>query len=147
MNDHITTIQRYYSGCNTADEDLMVSCFTEDVVHYFVDNPPVFGADKLAHYWAVVGPKTQATWNVDHSIAAGDEAVIEWSMRWLPPGNPKGGFERLRGTEWFRFRAGKISEIRSYHCNHLLNAPENRKLHGFDYLGRGYPGDPATEPS
>ena len=137
---HRETIERYYRGCNTADEALMQACFTEDVVHYFVDHAAVHGREGLARYWARVGPRTQAEWHVDHCMELGDEAVIEWSMRWLPPDNAATGtFERLRGTEWFRFRDGLISEVRSYHCNHRLAAPENRALHDFPYAERGYP--------
>ena len=46
--------------------------------------------------------------------------------------------ELLRGTEWFVFRDEKIAEIRSYHCNSFLNDRENRQLHDFNYIGRGY---------
>ena len=64
------------------------------------------------------------------------EAVIEWSMRWVPP--QTGEAEILRGSEWYVFEGDRIREIRSYHCNYYLNAVENRELHDFDYNGRGY---------
>ena len=54
---YIETIQRYYAGCNSADVDLMMSTFTEDVVHYFVDHGAVQGATGLASYWSKVGPR------------------------------------------------------------------------------------------
>ena len=77
LPDHpyIETIVRYYGGCNTADIAVMESTFTEDVVHYFVDHPPVAGRRGLATYWAKVGPRTRAHWTVDHAIVDGDEAV------------------------------------------------------------------------
>ena len=132
----IDTIKRYYQGCNTADEALMRATFTDDVVHYFVDHGAVTGADALAHYWARVQPVTQAHWQLDHALVDGDEAVIEWSMRWTP--SQTGKAELLRGSEWYRFRGGLISEIRSYHANHYLSDPANRALHDFPYAARGY---------
>ena len=133
---YIRVIETYYDGCNTADVAKMVATFTTDVVHYFVDHAPVSGAEGLANYWAKGGPRTAANWAVDHWLVDEPEAVIEWSMRWQPPGADSS--EVLRGTEWFRFREGRIAEIRSYHNNVHLQSPANRALHGFDYAGRGY---------
>ena len=114
----------------------MISTFTEDVVHYFVDHSAVHGAQALANYWAKVGPKTRANWQLDHALVQEPEAVIEWSMRWVP--GATGAPELLRGSEWYVFREGRIAEIRSYHNNYYLQGRENRELHDFDYLGRGY---------
>ncbi len=133
---YIETIKRYYEGCNTADVDLMMSTFTDDVVHYFVDHGAVRGAQGLANYWSKVGPRTGANWALDHALVQEPEAVIEWSMRWVPA--PTGEAELLRGTEWYVFREGLISEIRSYHNNFYLQDAKNRELHDFDYAGRGY---------
>ena len=132
---HVRTILAYYDGCNRADEAAMRAAFADDVVHYFVDHAPVATAEGLARYWARVGPRTRAHWSVDHALVQGDEAVIEWAMRWTPPG---GGEEILRGTEWFRFRDGRIAEVRSYHANHRLADPRNRELWDFPYEARGY---------
>jgi len=129
-------INRYYQGCNTADRALMMSTFTSDVVHYFVDHGAVKGASELANYWARVGPKTKAHWTLDHIIAEGAEAVIEWSMSWLPVGSTDS--ELLRGTEWYRFEGLLIAEIRSYHNNYHLQNRRNRELWDFDYAARGY---------
>ena len=136
QHPHLATILRYYEGCNLADAELMKSTFTDDVVHYYVDHTPVAGRDGLANYWAKVVPRTKANWSLDHSIVAGDEAVIEWSMTWTPPGGDTQ--ELLRGTEWYLFREGKIAEIRSYHNNHHLSDPANFELRGFPYAERGY---------
>ena len=140
---YIETIKTYYEGCNTADMALMLSTFTNDVVHYFVDHSAVRGGEALANYWAKVGPKTQANWQLDHAVVQGEEAVIEWSMRWVPAAT--GTPEILRGSEWYIFRqdpakGGKdlIAEIRSYHNNFYLQNPVNRELHDFDYAERGY---------
>ena len=133
---YIETIKRYYQGCNTADVELMMSTFTDDVVHYYVDHSAVRGAAALANYWAKVGPRTQAHWRLDHAVVNEPEAVIEWSMRWVP--DATGEPELLRGSEWYVFRDGLIAEIRSYHNNFHLAAPANNELHDFDYPARGY---------
>ena len=135
-HEYIETIKRYYQGCNTADYDLMMSTFTPEVVHYFVDHGAVRGADGLANYWVKVGPRTQARWTLDHALVQEPEAVIEWSMRWTPPAT--GVAEVLRGSEWYLFEDDLIAEIRSYHANHFLSDPKNRELWDFDYDGRGY---------
>ena len=133
---YIETIKRYYDGCNSSDYELMMSTFTQDVVHYFVDHGAVRGAAGLANYWVKVGPRTAAHWRLDHTLVQEPEAVIEWSMRWTPA--PTGTPEMLRGSEWYLFEEGKIAEIRSYHNNYFLHQAENRELWDFDYQGRGY---------
>ncbi|MDA1299047.1 MAG: nuclear transport factor 2 family protein [Proteobacteria bacterium] len=136
--DHPYTrlIQRYYDGCNSADVPLMLSTFTDDVVHYFVDHSAVRGASALANYWSRVGPRTDAKWWLDHIVIQEPEAVIEWSMRWVPEAT--GEPELLRGAEWYVFTGNRISEIRSYHNNYYLQDPANRELHDFDYGARQY---------
>ena len=133
---YIETIKRYYHGCNTGDYGLMMSTFTDDIVHYFVDHGAVRGGGALANYWVKVGPKTAANWQLDHALVQEPEAVIEWSMRWTPPAAKTA--ELLRGSEWYLFRDDKIAEIRSYHNNVYLQDQRNRELWDFDYAGRGY---------
>ena len=133
---YIQTIEKYYEACNPRDAAIMISTFTDDVVHYFVDHMPVRSAAALANYWCKVAPKTEATWKLDHALVNEPEAVIEWSMRWRPSTESIHDF--LRGTEWFIFVNNKIAEIRSYHCNFFLNDRRNCQLRGFDYAGRKY---------
>lgn len=134
---HLQTIARYYRGCSSADTALMLSTFTADVVHYFTHHPPVRGAPALAHYWSSMQPKIGATWTLDHGIVQGDEAVIEWSMRWTPPGG--GAVEMMRGAEWYQFADGLIAEIRAYYFNPRAPYPQTDfELLDFDYAGRGY---------
>ena len=45
---HIEVILAYYCGCNSQDFDLMMSTFTPDIVHYFVDHSAVVGADRAS---------------------------------------------------------------------------------------------------
>ena len=73
-----------------------------------------------------------ATWVVDHILDGVDEAVIEWTMSWTPSG--KEHSVATRGAEWFVFRDGLISEIRSYY----QQRPDTTELDGFPYTERGY---------
>ena len=133
---YISAIETYYEGCNAQNPEMMVSTFTDDVVHYFVDHTSVSTAKGLSNYWCKVADQTQATWSMDHALVKEPEAVIEWSMLWRPLSEEN--HELLRGTEWFIFRDEKIAEIRSYHCNFFLSDRKNRQLHDFNYAARGY---------
>jgi ketosteroid isomerase-like protein len=132
----LRTISRYYDGCSTGDVDLMMETLHPDVVHYFLapnlGSEPVAGNEHLARYWRKVTGMIQATWVVDHIVEQGDEAVIEWTMFWVPP---SGETVATRGAEWFRFAAdGRITEIRSYY----QQRPETTELDAFPYPERGY---------
>ena len=133
---YIDVIHKYYEGCNTGDIELMMSTFTPDIIHYFVDHGAVRGAARLANYWSKVAPVTKASWKLDHAIVQEPEAVIEWSMKWTPAKTGKP--ELLRGSEWYYFLDNKIAEIRSYHNNYYLHSVANRELWEFEYAERGY---------
>ena len=134
--NHLQSIARYYDGCSTGDIPLMLETLHPDVVHYFlapnVGSAPVAGAEHLARYWRKVTAMIRATWVVDHILDGVDEAVIEWTMSWLPPGEDEP--VATRGAEWFVFRDGLISEIRSYY----QQRPATTELEGFPYPERGY---------
>ena len=135
---YVTTIKRYYHGCNTADVELMKSTFTEDVVHYFTHHKPIRGAEALAAYWAKMQPRVGGVWTVDHALVQGDEAVIEWTMQWTPPGQKKP--QLIRGAEWYVFSDGRIAEIRAYYLNPRLPYMRTAfELEDFPYAKRGYP--------
>lgn len=129
-------IGRYYEGCSAGDVGLMRTTLHPDVVHWFLaPNPgsaPVTGAEHLARYWRKVGRMHEARWVVDDICATRDQAVIEWTMWWLP----EGATERVatRGSEWFTCHDGLLSEIRSYH----QLRPGTSELDGFPYAERGY---------
>ena len=122
----------------------MLTTLAPDVVHWFLaPNPgsaPVSGAEHLARYWRKVQRLLDARWLVDHCLEGGDEAVIEWTMFWSPPGSPPDsaqaadGRVATRGAEWFTFTDGLISEIRSYY----RQEPATTQLDGFPYAERGY---------
>jgi ketosteroid isomerase-like protein len=129
--DHIRS---YYEALNTGDADLVASHFVEDAVHYYTRLGPHEGAEAIGENtrWAVESIDGQ--WFIESGIEQGDEACIEWSMTWR---DPKSGERRVnRGAEFFRFREGKIAEIRAYHHGDRKN-PQGDLL-GFDHAGRGY---------
>ena len=129
-------ITRYYDGCSDGDLDVLLSTLHPDVVHYFLapnlGSTPVAGAEHLARYWRKITRAIEARWVVDRLMADGDEAVIEWTMFWLPAGTN----ERVatRGAEWFVLRDGLIAEIRSYYQQHKTTT----ELDAFPYAARGY---------
>jgi hypothetical protein len=145
-------VTRYYEGCSAGDVELMLQTLHPDVVHWFLapntGSTAVSGAEHLARYWRKVGRMHSARWVVDSICATPDQAVIEWTMWWLPPGGPDAPegvtTERVatRGAEWFTCRDGLIHEIRSYY----QLRPRTSELDGFPYAARGY-STPGTERS
>lgn len=134
---HLATIRKYFDGCSRPSIELMKSTLDTDVVHYFTNLPPVRGAEALAAFWAGFHSDWQAHWSVDHGIEAGDQAVIEWTLRCVPPGRSRP--ELIRGTDWHLFRDGKIAEIRGYYVGHETVGAGKCELDGFPYAERGYP--------
>lgn len=136
MTDALTLVRRYYDGCSAGDVDELLATLHPDVVHYFLapntGSAPVAGAEHLARYWRKVAGLIDARWVVDHLLADGDEAVIEWTMFW----RPTPGAERIatRGAEWFVLVDGLIAEIRSYY----QQRDHTTELDAFPYPDRNY---------
>jgi ketosteroid isomerase-like protein len=129
--DHIRS---YYDALNSGDAELVASHFTDDAIHYYTRLEPHEGAERIGQNAAMGVGMIDGQWFIEHGIESDDEAVIEWTMTWR---DPRSGAERLdRGTEWFKFRDGKIAEIRAYHHGGRKN-PQGDLL-GFDHEGRGY---------
>ena len=127
-------VRSYYDALNTGDSRAVADHFTADAVHYYTRLGPHEGAKTIGDHthWAVNNIDGQ--WHIDNAIEDGEQAVIEWAMTWR---DPKSGERRLdRGTEWFRFRDGKICEVRAYHHGNRKNPSGD--LLGFDHAGRGY---------
>jgi len=134
---YIATIKRYYHGCNTADIAVMISTFTDNVIHYFTHHAPIQGAETLATYWKKMQQRVKGVWTVDHGLVQSEEAVIEWTMQWTPPGSDTP--ELIRGAEWYVFRNERIAEIRAYYMNpRLPYSSTNFELEDFPYVERGY---------
>lgn len=129
-------ITRYYDGCSGGDVDLMLKTLHPEVVHWFLapntGSTAVTGAVHLARYWRKVSTMLKARWVVDSICATPEQAVIEWTMWWLP----EDATERVatRGAEWFTGEEGLIREIRSYY----QMRPASTELDGFPYAERGY---------
>ncbi len=132
---NLTVIRRYYEGCSTANVPLMLWALTRDAVHYFVEEPPVRGARRSRRSgWSSlptgVRPRGRSTWG----LAAGEDAVIEWTMLYRP--RPGEALRVFRRAEWYVFRDGLISEIRAYE---LVGGEHPAEFDGYPYAGRGYP--------
>lgn len=128
--DHIRS---YYEALDTGDVELIASHFTPDATHYYTRLGPHRGREIAENArWAI--DNLDGRWHLEHGIADGDEAVIEWTMTWR---DPRSGERRInRGTEWFRLEGGRISEVRAYH--HGDRANPRGDLLGFDFAARGY---------
>ncbi len=134
-NPNLETIRKYYDGCNRADIEQMMSTFDPNIVHYFVEEPPVHGARQLAEKWAEYSAEGRIPrWTVDHGIAEGNEAVIEWTFVYTRPKRDPPTIV-VRGAEWYLFKNGRIVEIRAYDPTDLSRA----ELVDFPYAARGYP--------
>jgi ketosteroid isomerase-like protein len=127
-------VRAYYEALNTGDAAAVSAHFTDDATHYYTRLGPHEGAKTIGDLAALGVSTIDAQWYVENLIEAGDQVAIEWTMTWR---DPKSGEQRLdRGTEWFRFRDGKIAEVRAYHHGGKKN-PQGDLL-GFDHAGRGY---------
>jgi ketosteroid isomerase-like protein len=129
--DHV---RAYYEALNRGDPEEVASYFTDDAVHYYTRLGPHEGARTIGDHTKLAVDRLEGQWFLENGIEDGEQAVIEWTMTWR---DPKSGDARLdRGTEWFRFRDGKISEVRAYHHSNEKNRSGN--LLGFDHAGRGH---------
>jgi ketosteroid isomerase-like protein len=129
--DHV---RAYYEALNRGDSSEVASYFTEDATHYYTRLGPHEGAKSIGDHTELAVQHLEGQWFVENGIEDGEQAVIEWTMTWR---DPKSGEPRLdRGTEWFRFRDGRICEVRAYHHSNEKN--RSGDLLGFDHAGRGY---------
>jgi ketosteroid isomerase-like protein len=134
VSDRLDHVRGYYAALDTGDADVIATFFTDDAVHYYTRLGPHAGGRAIADHAAWAYAHLNGRWILEHAVEGEDEVVIEWTMTWR---DPKSGARRLdRGTEWFRFRDGKIAEVRAYHHS----GPRNRTgdLVGFDHAGRGH---------
>jgi ketosteroid isomerase-like protein len=134
MGELLDHVGAYYEALNRGDSDEVASFFTDDAVHYYTRLGPHRGARSIGEHTNLAVEHIEGQWFLENGIDDGEQAVIEWTMTWR---DPKSGQARLdRGTEWFRFRDGKICEIRAYHHSNEKN--RSGDLLGFDHAGRGY---------
>jgi len=108
--------------------------FTDDATHYYTRLGPHRGAAQNGEHTNVAVERLEARWRIEDAIEDGERVVIEWTMLWR---HPDSGELRLdRGTEWFEFREGRISEVRAYHHGGPKNPSGD--LLGFDHRARGH---------
>ena len=77
-------MREYYDGCNEADREKIMGCFTPDAAHYFppgMYEGPFLGAEKIAERWRQAVEKFGSWWTIDAVLIDADkaEAVIEWT--------------------------------------------------------------------
>ena len=132
-------MREYYDGCNEADREKIMGCFTPDAAHYFppgMYEGPFRGAEKIAERWQQAVEKFGSYWTIDALLidAHKAEAVIEWTHFKTYQGTV------LRGAEWVVFdrETGLMREIRAYYASPQATDLERLELGGFDYEGRGY---------
>lgn len=134
--DNRDLIIRYYDACNAADEAALRELLTPEMTHYFLaPNPgsaPTRGGAALAHGVSLLQKSYDGRWVMDHYLGSGDEAVIEWTLFWTSA--KTGSRVATRGAEMYRFRDGRIAEVRAYY----VQRHEDTGLDGFDYAERGY---------
>jgi ketosteroid isomerase-like protein len=129
--DHVRS---YYRALNTGDAELVASHFCDDAVHYYTRLGPHVGARAIGDYAKLGVDALDGNWVLEDAIEDDRRVVIEWSMTWR---DVRSGARRIdRGTEWFEFRDGKISEVRAYHHSNEKN--RSGDLLGFDHAGRGH---------
>ena len=132
-------VRTYFEGCNEADADKMVSCFTPDATHYFppdMYDGPWRGAATIARNWQAAVANLGSYWTIDMLIVdpPRNQAAIEWAH-----------FKTkqdvvLRGAEWYVFDedTGLIKELRAYYASPQDKGLKKLELGGMDYEGRGY---------
>jgi ketosteroid isomerase-like protein len=129
--DHV---RGYYEALNRGAPAEVASFFTEDATHYYTRLGPHEGGRAIGEHTKLAVEHIEGQWFLENGIDDGEQAVIEWTMTWR---DPRSGDRRLdRGTEWFRFRDGKICEVRAYHHSDAKN--RSGDLVGFDHSARGY---------
>jgi ketosteroid isomerase-like protein len=134
VSDRLEHVRGYYDALGTGDADAIAAFFCDDATHYYTRLGPHQGGRTIAEHAAWAYENLEGRWILESGIDDGEQAVIEWTMTWR---DPKSGEPRLdRGTEWFRFRDGKIAEVRAYHHSNAKN--RSGDLLGFDHAGRGY---------
>lgn len=137
------TIRTYFDGCNEADIDKMMACFTPDAVHYFppgMYEGPFRGSRKIAEKWRGAVESFGSYWTIDTLLIepVSYRAVMEWTHFKTRQNTI------LRGDEWYEFdpASGLIREIRAYYASPQAGELKRLELGGFDYDGRGYPSAP-----
>ncbi|MDX6665717.1 MAG: hypothetical protein QOG68_1923 [Solirubrobacteraceae bacterium] len=123
-------VRAYYDDLSSGDYDAVARHFTDDAIHYYTRRPPHLGASQIAGNAVAAVEHLNAVWVLENLVADEEQVAIEWSMAFDHP--TRGDRLLDRGTEWFRFRDGLISEVRAYYNE------RGGDLLGFDHAARGH---------
>ena len=123
-------VRAYYDDLSSGDAEAVARHFSEDAIHYYTRRAPHLGAAQIAENAAAAVQFLHARWVLENLVADGEQAAIEWSMEFDHPTKKTRMLDR--GTEWFRFRDGLISEVRAYYNE------RGGDLVGFDHAARGH---------
>lgn len=139
--DMESRVREYMDACTSGSADAVSRHLAPDAVHYFppgMYGGPWRGAALIASRWAAAVRDGGSAWTVDRIAVdtARQEAVCEWTHFKTATGIV------LRGTEWYLFAGGLISEIRAYYAAPQADSLTHQELGGFDYASRGYPTSP-----
>jgi ketosteroid isomerase-like protein len=110
-----TTIDRFNDAFNRHDADAVAALLTEDTV--FEDTSPapdgkrVEGKAAVAEFWSGWFAKnTDAHFDAEDVIVAGNRATVLWAYRKMRNGQPW----HLRGVDVFTVRDGKVAAKLAY---------------------------------
>ena len=123
-------VRAYYDDLSGGDAEAVARHFTQDAVHYYTRRAPHLGASQIAGNAVAAVEHLNAVWVLENIVADDEQAAIEWSMAFDHPTKKTRMLDR--GTEWFRFRDGLISEVRAYYND------RGGDLIGFDHAARGH---------
>ena len=148
QEQYAALIRRYFDACNSGDYAALVSCFTDDAVHYFppgLPDVPWRSADTIARKWVWCVENLDSQWTIERILVSHDapEAVVEWT-HWKRRFNTA-----QRGDEWYVFdpKLLRIREIRAYYAAPAVKDARDLPVVGgtsmgelvdFDYASRGY---------
>jgi ketosteroid isomerase-like protein len=123
-------VRAYYDDLSSGDAEAVARHFTQDAVHYYTRRAPHLGAAQIADNAVAAVHYLNADWVLENLVGDDEQVAIEWSMAFDHPTRKTRMLDR--GTEWFRFREGLISEVRAYYNE------RGGDLIGFDHEARGH---------
>jgi ketosteroid isomerase-like protein len=107
----LATIERFNDAFNRHDVPAVMALMTDDVIFENTSPQPdgerFVGQAAVRAFWKdFFAGSTQAHFDAEEIIAAGDRCVVRWRYSW--------GNGHIRGIDVFRVRDGKVAEKLSY---------------------------------
>jgi len=110
-----TVVERFNEAFNRHDADGLAQWLSDDTV--FEDTSPAPDGRRIegksavvAHWRAWFARNTDARFEAEDTIVAGDRVVVRWIYRKQRDGNPW----HIRGVDVFTVRDGKVAEKLAY---------------------------------